>query len=81
MGNLLKHRLLGSTPTASDLVSLEWWLGIHISHKFLGDTDAAVQGMEMGPVSHNVYGQLISKQNQGFANKMQSGESLAQWYS
>lgn len=36
---LLKHKLLGSTPRISDIVSQEWDPRIYISNKFPGDAE------------------------------------------
>lgn len=40
---LVKMQIAEPHPRVSDLVALEWSLGIHIFNKFPGDTDAAGQ--------------------------------------
>lgn len=49
--------MLGSTPRVSDLVGLEWDLGINISSKFPGDAGAA----GLGPYLENHWFRVLEK--------------------
>lgn len=62
--NLLKHRLLGSTPQFQQF--LQCGLRICLPHKFLGDADAAgLRNGEVGLVSLKVHSHIKSRSEVG----------------